>query len=520
MEILPKNLAPSDEGEINTRTKMTAQGIVLVPQPSDDPEDPLNWSTFTKHAALVVLAFESFLVKFSATLIAPDALELSREFGVSKTTATYIGSVPSILNAITSFFWIPLSHRIGRRPVLLIGNLIALLSALGVARSQTYAQALACRMVMNLGGSVGLSIGPAAISDMFFLHEKGSRMGINSILLVISPYVGGVAGGSIAYNKSLGWRWSMYIAAILYATQFIAQIFLGNKSSHPTNIIVVTFAYLFIPPLISVPETIYTRNENAAATSQTPDSKPNAFLSLLKFRTPKVRENETWAQTFRKPYKMFAYPAVVLPSFWFGVANMTEVGNTAGFALNFGLDTHWHFNLAQVGFCYFSGITGAGIGELFGGPLCDLLTKYTMRRGQVWKPERLLHLVWTGLATVSAGLLLYGLELEFGDSWASALTGIGLFTFGQEIMVTVLLTYMTECYPEDAAEVTIVFQFFFAVQTFHPPFYLPQWIEAPAGPKVPYIVFAALPVVLYPFCIGIFTWKGEQIRKRGPLFAW
>ncbi|PYH74128.1 MFS general substrate transporter [Aspergillus vadensis CBS 113365] len=495
MEILPKNLAPSDEGEVNTRTKMTAQGIILVPQPSDDPEDPLNWSTFTKHAALVVLAFESFLVKFSATLIAPDALELSREFGVSKTTATYIGSVPSILNAITSFFWIPLSHRIGRRPVLLIGNLIALLSAIGVARSETYAQALACRMVMNLGGSVGLSIGPAAISDMFFLHEKGSRMGINSILLVISPYVGGVAGGSIAYNKSLGWRWSMYIAAILYATQFIAQIFL-------------------------VPETIYKRDVNAAAASQPPDSKRNAFLSFLKFRTPKVPENETWAQTFRKPYKMFAYPAVVLPSFWFGVANMTEVGNTAGFALNFGLDTHWKFNLAQVGFCYFSGVIGAGIGELFGGPLCDLLTKYTMRRGQVWKPERLLHLVWTGLVTVSAGLLLYGLELEFGDSWASALTGIGLFTFGQEIMVTVLLTYMTECYPEDAAEVTIVFQFFFAVQTFHPPFYLPQWIEAPAGPKVPYIVFAALPVVFYPFCIGIFTWKGEQIRNKGPLFAW
>ena len=98
---------------------------------------------------------------------------------------------------------------------------------------------------------------------------------------------------------------------------------------------------------------------------------------------------------------MFAYPAVVLPSFWFGVANMTEVGNTAGFALNFGLDTHWKFNLAQVGFCYFSGVIGAGIGELFGGPLCDLLTKYTMRRGQVWKPERLLHLVWTGLVTVS-----------------------------------------------------------------------------------------------------------------------
>ncbi|OOF95784.1 hypothetical protein ASPCADRAFT_207138 [Aspergillus carbonarius ITEM 5010] len=491
VEVLQTKSRSSGDKEANIRLKTTAQGIPLVPQPSDDPDDPLNWSTFTKHAALVVLAFESFLVKFSATLIAPDAIELAEQFNVLTTTATYIGSVPSILNAITSFFWIPLSHRIGRRPVLLIGNLIALVSAIGVARSQTYAQALACRMVMNVGGSVGLSIGPAAISDMFFLHEKGSRMGVNSILLVISPYVGGVAGGSIAYNKHLGWRWSMYIAAILYATQFVAQFFL-------------------------VPETIYTRDENATAVSD--KQNQSTYLSRLGFRMPVVPKSETWGQTFRKPYKMFAYPAVVLPSFWFGVANMTEVGNTAGFALNFGSKSRWHFNLAQVGFCYFSGIIGAGIGEIFGGPLCDLAAKYSLRRGYKWKPERLLHLAWTGLITVSAGLLLYGLELEYGDSWASALTGIGLFTFGQEILVTVLLTYMTECYPEDAAEVTIVFQFFFAVQTFHPPFYLPQWIKQHGGAKVPYIVFAVLPVVLYPVCIWLFTWKGEQIRKRGPWF--
>ncbi|GCB26559.1 uncharacterized transporter C1529.01 [Aspergillus awamori] len=493
VEVLQTKSVSSGDREADTRIKTTAQGIPLVPQPSDDPEDPLNWSTFVKHAALVVLAFESFMTKMSNTLIAPDALELAEEFGVTKSTATYIGSAPPILNALTSFFWIPLSHRIGRRPVLLMGNLIALVSSIGVARSQTYAQALACRMVMTFGGSVGLSIGPAAISDMFFLHEKGSRMGVNSILLVIGPYVGGVAGASIAYNPNLGWRWSMYIAAILYAAQFISQ-------------------FLFVP------ETIYVRDENGRGVSKNSEPKPTTFLSRLKFRPPPPPKGESWGRTFIKPYKMFAYPAVFLPSFWFGVACMTEVGNTAGFALNFGSDSRWGFNLAQVGFCYFSGVIGAALGEIFGGPLCDMLAKYSIRQGKEWRPERLLHLVWSGMITISAGLLLYGLELEYGNNWAAALTGIGLFTFGQEVLVTVLLTYMTDCYPEDAAEVTLVLQFFFAIQTFHVPFYLPQWIKQPGGAKVPYIVFAALPVVLYPICIWLFEWKGEKIRKRGPLF--
>lgn len=115
---------------------------------------------------------------------------------------------------------------------------------------------------MNVGGSVGLSIGPAAISDMFFLHEKGSRMGVNSILLVISPYVGGVAGGSIAYNKSLGWRWSMYIAAILYATQFLAQVFFGKLISLLSIALWgLSFTDRFLLSPFSARNHLYTRRE-------------------------------------------------------------------------------------------------------------------------------------------------------------------------------------------------------------------------------------------------------------------
>lgn len=120
----------------------------------------------------------------------PAALTLAKEFHVQKATATYIGSAPTILSALAPLFWIPLSRRIGRRPVLLIGPLISMAGAIGVANSHTFAQALACRMVMGFGGPVGLAIAAAAISDLFFQHEKGSRMGFNSLLMVVAPYVG------------------------------------------------------------------------------------------------------------------------------------------------------------------------------------------------------------------------------------------------------------------------------------------------------------------------------------------
>lgn len=56
-------------------------------------------------------------------------------------------------------------------------------------------------------------------------------MGLNAYLMVVAPYLGGVTGGSIQFNPHLGWRWAMYIAAIMYAALLIA-IFLFGESPH------------------------------------------------------------------------------------------------------------------------------------------------------------------------------------------------------------------------------------------------------------------------------------------------
>lgn len=83
-------------------------------------------------------------------------------------------------------------------------------------------------MLMGLFASAGLCIAPAAISDMFFLHEKGKRMGLYTFMLVCAPYAGGIAGGSVQFHPSLGWRWSMYLGAILYTVLLILMAFLGK----------------------------------------------------------------------------------------------------------------------------------------------------------------------------------------------------------------------------------------------------------------------------------------------------
>ena len=41
---------------------------VLIPQPSDDPEDPLNWSKFKKHLFLFIISASAFLPDYGSAV--------------------------------------------------------------------------------------------------------------------------------------------------------------------------------------------------------------------------------------------------------------------------------------------------------------------------------------------------------------------------------------------------------------------------------------------------------------------
>ena len=57
-----------DAGETGeTDLKLAADGhTILIPQASDDPNDPLNWSVIRKHVVLFIIAFSAFLPDYGS----------------------------------------------------------------------------------------------------------------------------------------------------------------------------------------------------------------------------------------------------------------------------------------------------------------------------------------------------------------------------------------------------------------------------------------------------------------------
>jgi hypothetical protein len=76
----------SEEGEKSKSLKITEDGIVLVPQPSDDPNDPLNWTWLKKHSVFLSLLPGCFLtdwvITYGAQLFEAQAADwhVSRNF--------------------------------------------------------------------------------------------------------------------------------------------------------------------------------------------------------------------------------------------------------------------------------------------------------------------------------------------------------------------------------------------------------------------------------------------------------
>ena len=61
---------PVDSNSSQTSdVRLDRRGIALVPQPTSDPQDPLNWNLWLKILVLLQVSLLAFLALFSASLI-------------------------------------------------------------------------------------------------------------------------------------------------------------------------------------------------------------------------------------------------------------------------------------------------------------------------------------------------------------------------------------------------------------------------------------------------------------------
>ena len=176
---------------------LDGSNIVLVPQPSTSPDDPLRWSQSRKMLAFVSICLFTFLTNWALNGPSGGYVNIADYFNVGLTEASGLLNWPVLTLGLGNFVWVPAGLYLGKRPVFIISCLLLFVSCIWAAMAPTFHSLLGATIVGAFAGASTETLVAATVNDIFFLHERGAKMGYYIVAISWGSNVGPLCGGFI-----------------------------------------------------------------------------------------------------------------------------------------------------------------------------------------------------------------------------------------------------------------------------------------------------------------------------------
>jgi MFS family permease len=176
--------------------KLKKQGhIVLQPQPSDSPNDPLNWTPKHKYLMCTLLIITMVTVGATHGMITTGYRKLAEEFHVDFPDVVAAFTPPYVAAHSVALFFASATAAVWGRRILYVHAIILLWLAM---LSGYFAKSLTYYTVVNTLSGVAaapmeLLLAPI-ITDTIYIHQRGRLMALSAVV--------GVLGGDARYVKS------------------------------------------------------------------------------------------------------------------------------------------------------------------------------------------------------------------------------------------------------------------------------------------------------------------------------
>jgi len=105
------------------------------------------------------------------------------------------------------------SDRVGRKPVLLVGLVLAIAGSLFAAMAPSLSMLTAARVLQGAGAAAGMVIGRALVQDLFTGRERTRMMAFVGMTMGLVPPLAMVVGGQV--HVRLGWQANFVLLAAL-----------------------------------------------------------------------------------------------------------------------------------------------------------------------------------------------------------------------------------------------------------------------------------------------------------------
>ncbi|KAG5362414.1 putative MFS-type transporter [Yarrowia sp. C11] len=213
----------SSESEDTADLKKTADGIVLFPQPRNDPNDPLNWPIWRRDIALLVIGFHSFMSGGQTPILASGFNIMAKEFDVTLNTLSYLVGAFMLAMAVGSAILAPTAVIYGKRMIYLISCLIFFGGAIWGGAAKSFGSLIGARVIMGIGASPTESLPSSSIAEIYFMHERAYRLGIYTLLMLGGKNIVPLVSAFIISAK--GWNWVFWVLAIIVGMDFVLIFF-------------------------------------------------------------------------------------------------------------------------------------------------------------------------------------------------------------------------------------------------------------------------------------------------------
>lgn len=157
-----------------------------------------------RKGTLVFLAIISAFPPLTTDLYLPAMPKMVEALATSQAKVNLTMSLFFIFFAGGLIVWGPLSEKFGRKPILLIGSGIYILSSILCAFSQSVDQLILSRILQAFGGSAVTVVAIAIVKDLYDGRQRERVMATVMSMTVIAPMVAPILGAFLL--KIASWR--------------------------------------------------------------------------------------------------------------------------------------------------------------------------------------------------------------------------------------------------------------------------------------------------------------------------
>ncbi|PKY08035.1 hypothetical protein P168DRAFT_262108 [Aspergillus campestris IBT 28561] len=187
-----------------------------------------------KNIAIVMtaLCLALFLAALDMTIVSTALPTMAAHFHASESGYSWMASSYLLANASCVPLWGKISDIWGRKPILLLANMLFLASSLICALAINLPMILAGRALQGIGGGGIIVLANISVSDLFSVRDRPMYYGLFGATWAIAGALGPIIGG--AFTTSVTWRWCFYLNLPIGGVSLAALFFFLHIESSKT----------------------------------------------------------------------------------------------------------------------------------------------------------------------------------------------------------------------------------------------------------------------------------------------